>query len=604
MTGHAAVIYKAYPTSIKTQVNMSCRPKTVVAQLRAGSLITRCLYWWQIRRQGHPCYPRGKCAGFVWLFVSAHALNAAEIAADSKAVAKEKMTMKALFVLLSLLLPAMAITQDQVGSRYDDPDRERALLAAISERDRAVVKELLDSGVSANARTPSGWTALMSAADTGQADVARALLAAGADAGSEDERGWTALMVAMQRRHAAVADALLAAGADPTIDLNVCPTCLTGGRRQTFTPLPVVQLPVVQPDPGEKRVTTLADAVKRGDADQVKLLLSQGADANEGTKKGFPLMFAAAQGRLDLISLLLERGAEVNAVHHDDGGITALMFAAGEGHPQAAALLLDRGAEVNPRYTSFTPLIAAAIKGHLEVVTLLLKRGADANRLDGERGMTAGMHARTQRHTEIAEMLGRLDEVGVLGSALIREVRVGNMVGVVSLLERGADVNALGRGPSALMLAARNGRLDMARLLLERGADANTPDKEGITALMFAAQVGYLDLATLLLERGADVNAEALGGATALMLAAAHGHLGIVTPLLERGADVNAWAEWDGDDITSLILAAGAGHMDMVALLLERGADVDMAENGLKAASAAERSGHVEIATILREAMR
>jgi len=514
--------------------------------------------------------------------------------------------MKALSVLFSLLLPAMAIAQDQLGSRYADSDQQGALLEAIVERDRDAVNELLVNGVSANARMPGGWTALMSAADTGQADITRALLAAGADADAKDERGWTALMVAMQRRHAAVADALLAAGADPTIDLNVCPTCLTGGRRQTFTPLPVVQPPVVQPDPEEEQVTALTDAVKRGDADQVELLLSQGADANERTKKGFPLMFAAEQGRLDLISLLLERGAEVNAVDNEDGGITALMFAAGEGHLQAAALLLDRGAEVNPRYTSFTPLMAAAIMGHLDVVTLLLKRGADANRLDGEQGMTAGMHARTRRHTEIAEMLGRLDEAGVLGSALIREVRVGNMVGVVSLLERGAEVNALGRGPSPLMLAARNGRLDMARLLLERGADANTPDKDGHNALMFAAQLGYLDLATLLLEWDADVNAEAeaLGGATALMLAAANGHLGIVTSLLERGADVNAWAERDGDDITALILAAGAGHMDMVALLLERGADVDMAENGLKAVNAAERSGHVEIASILGEAMR
>jgi len=572
--------------------------------------------------------------------------NAAEIAATLETIAKEKKgTMKTLAMLVTLLLPAMATAQDQAGARYTDADQERALLEAIRKRDHDAVNVLLSKGVNANAREPGGWSALMSAAETGQADVARALLAAGADADAHDERGWTALMVAMQRQHAAVADTLLAAGADPTIDLNVCPTCLTGGRRQTFTPLPVVQPLVAQPGRDEERVSTLTDAAKKGDLDQVKLLLAQGADPNARTKDGFPLMFAAEQGSLDMVTLLLERGAEVNAVAGKDGGITALMFAAGGGHLAVATLLMERGAEVNPRYTSYTPLMAAAIKGHLDMVSLLLERGADANRLGGEQVMTAGMYARKERHTAIAEMLSRLDEAGALGRTLIKEVRLGNMTEVVSLLERGADVNALGRGLSPLMLSARNGRLDLVRLLLDWGADANTPDKDGTNALMHAAQVGSLDLATLLLDRRADVNArdeggfsalmyaaklmyaprqvhrdlvtllldrgadvnaeaEALGGATALMLAAVNGHLDIVTLLLDRGADVNAWAEKDGDDITALILAAGAGHMDIVALLLERGADVDMAENGLKAMSAAERGGHGDIVSILREAVK
>ena len=85
---------------------------------------------------------------------------------------------------------------------------------------------------------------------------------------------------------------------------------------------------------------------------------------------------------------------------------------------------------------------------------------------------------------------------------------------VVSLLERGADVNAndwiVG---SALQLAAYEHQHDIVRLLLERGADANANavGSEYGTALQAACRAGDLEIAQLLLDNGADVNAPRAG---------------------------------------------------------------------------------------------
>ena len=58
----------------------------------------------------------------------------------------------------------------------------------------------------------------------------------------------------------------------------------------------------------------LFDAVKNGNLDQVKLLISNGANINaETTYKWTPLHYAASHGYLDIAKLLISNGANVNA---------------------------------------------------------------------------------------------------------------------------------------------------------------------------------------------------------------------------------------------------------------------------------------------------
>ena len=87
-----------------------------------------------------------------------------------------------------------------------------------------------------------------------------------------------------------------------------------------------------------------------------------------------------------------------------------------------------------------------------------------------------------------------------------------------TLLEHGADVNAVARNPlrvQPLHSAAAAGHTPVARLLLEYGADPNARQEGGFVPLHAAAQAGNDELYELLLASGADQDAATDDGRTA-----------------------------------------------------------------------------------------
>lgn len=92
----------------------------------------------------------------------------------------------------------------------------------------------------------------------------------------------------------------------------------------------------------------LMNAVKNNQREEVKFLLSAGADVNTKDVYGStPLHFATNHARSHIMELLVEYGADVNA--QDKNGVTKLMQVCSYGDIEMAGYLLEHGA--NPMIT-------------------------------------------------------------------------------------------------------------------------------------------------------------------------------------------------------------------------------------------------------------
>ncbi len=185
----------------------------------------------------------------------------------------------------------------------------------------------------------------------------------------------------------------------------------------------------------------------------------------------------------------------------------------------------------------------------------------------------------------VAALLVSASTVGAATSELADAAMARNALGIRSLLQKKADVNAPQvDGTTALHWAVRYDDLDMADLLIRSGAHVSNANREGVTPLQLAAMNGSASMIDKLLKAGADANAALTpSGDTALMMAARTGTPEAITVLLEAGANVNAKESWGGT--TALMWAASEQHAAAVKLLLDHGADVNARSNFVAAAN-------------------
>ena len=182
----------------------------------------------------------------------------------------------------------------------------------------------------------------------------------------------------------------------------------------------------------------LFEAVKSGKLDEVRDLVSKGADVKAKDKDGCTptslamslgkldiflylaskdidvtialdkngvthLMACAALGDLNLVKGLIDNGADINAVDND--GWTVMHGTVCHDHWETIKFLIDNGANVNAKIKDgTTPLMLATINNHLEIVKLLVANGADVNAQDNK-GRTPMMWATTLWHKDIARFL-------------------------------------------------------------------------------------------------------------------------------------------------------------------------------------------------------
>jgi ankyrin repeat protein len=343
----------------------------------------------------------------------------------------------------------------------------------------------------------------------------------------------------------------------------------------------------------------LIEAVKAGNAQAVRMLLSQRVDVNARDVDGTTaLHWAVRDDAADIAMSLIRAGAAANVANRY--GVTPLVLAATNGSAVVIEALMKAGADPNAAMPDGqTVLMAAARTGRVEAVNALLRGGADPNAYEHRLGETALMWAAAENHADASTALVQhgADVNARSNPADFPRFSFGD--GIVALMM------TLPRGHwTPLMYAARQGAVDAAGALVAARADLNLTDPEGTTALMLAANNAHYDVATLLAEQGADPNVADVTGMTALYAAVNMNTLGdlpgrpaprptgrmsvvdVARTLLMRGANPNARLNKPilqrhhsggdaalGEGATPFLRAAKTGDVVMMRLLREHGAD-------------------------------
>jgi ankyrin repeat protein len=291
---------------------------------------------------------------------------------------------------------------------------QNALMWAVSQRQSAVVEELITHGADVQAGSKSGFTPLMFAAQQGDADSARILLRAGAKPNdAQPKTGLTPLMIASAMANTKAVDVLLDNGADPNLaDANGYTSLHRVVRDSDYG---------INLAAKDEILTIVKSLLKHGanpnarlvqDKDKAAEEIKNGNVAIEGKRTAVtvdeiilqgatPLFLAAEVNNLDVIKTLVSAGAD--PLIPSDRGTTPLMMAAGAGTDvqrerepeeratavETAKFLVEHGADVNAAgQYGWTALHAAAYQGLNDVIAYLVSKGAKIDQKD-EFGQTA-----------------------------------------------------------------------------------------------------------------------------------------------------------------------------------------------------------------------
>lgn len=243
-----------------------------------------------------------------------------------------------------------SLSQELLNRRYDflcgrgtletDP-RGRgwsALLWAVWNKNRAMVRLLLEKGANVNYRSPNvGWTALHIETWRGNEKMVRFLLEKGANPNVQEKLTfYYPIHLAVRGNYISIVKLLLEKGASINSG-TISPLQLAIGRLVCGVPL--IQYLVEQgSDVNLKDLhgfSPLVNALCRKNSVIIELLLESGADVNARSPGHTSLLHRAAQfGTEDIIRLLVQYGADTHLlhhgrrpvdllhirVHHDDGG--------------------------------------------------------------------------------------------------------------------------------------------------------------------------------------------------------------------------------------------------------------------------------------------
>ena len=360
---------------------------------------------------------------------------------------------------------------------------ETALMWAVAEGHRDVVRALIDVGADVRPNRRQAFSPLIAAAQNGDIETAEMLLAAGAGVDDTGSDGAHPLAYAVIVGQSAFAHFLLERGADPNGAVDGV-TALHAAAGPVGTWLKAWNRQ--HGGGGRSRAGSRAPTSRLALDERLPLvdaLLAKGADPTRhgglrlpwASRLGSPIEYTKATNQRDLNALLVRyRGKRPRVEPRTDPvEIRRLAQAVERGDTRTIAEIIRSAtiAEVKDD-NGFTMLCLAARNNQRIVMDTLFGAGTDVNARN-EDGSTAG-HCGV-KHTEI-----------------MRE-----------LVRRGLDVEATDHaGATALHWTARAGAIETGYLLMEAGARVETKDRSGATPLDWATRAGQ-DFFRLLIEQAA-----------------------------------------------------------------------------------------------------
>ena len=327
---------------------------------------------------------------------------------------------------------------------------DTSLVRAVKISDEDRVRTLMYANVNVNEKNYAGITPLTIAAEKGNMNIIKMLMEDGAMVNDKSSYGVTPIISAAAAGNTEVVEYLVAQGADVTAKDDWGKTALIYAANVDNPQL-------------------IANLIK---LDKTAVNLPD----NSGNT---PLIYAAQKGLDDNLKVLLSNGADVN-YRNPATGLSAISAAAAEGNSSAIRLLVRTGkADVNiADLSGRTPIFYAVEQNQEDALRTLLLLGADPNAQDNQ-GVTALMRASAK---------GRQNCVDVL------------------LRQKNIKVNTKDfQDRTALTYSVYADELGPAQALVKAGADINGRDKSGNTALMSAVKAKNDRMALFFIQQGADL---------------------------------------------------------------------------------------------------
>ncbi|MDP0561138.1 MAG: ankyrin repeat domain-containing protein [Candidatus Endonucleobacter sp. (ex Gigantidas childressi)] len=273
-------------------------------------------------------------------------------------------------------------------------------------------------------------------------------------------------------------------------------------------------------------------AVNLSGIDEVKFLLSQGADVSGRNSSPSPLWTAVDSGQIDIVNVLLERGADPNINYGKMEIYDPLILAIRKRYYNIFKSLIDHGYNINKEYTvdiykSFivSPLLVSLRKNLFDFTAYLVAKNVNIS--TDEECENDPLCISLESSDELFDLILSTVADGslVLNAALswcLRESK--NHVYIKKLLDKGADANldyhlkvrrTFNQGPENLRLALGKNNsncYDLVNLLLSFGANPNVHDPDRYikyyAPLYKAVKDECAKTARLLVTNGAEVGSD------------------------------------------------------------------------------------------------